>query len=143
MAIPDEVLHKPGPLNDQEWALLRTHTLIGERILETAPAMGPVARLVRWTHERWDGQGYPDGLSREQVPLGARIIFVCDAFDAMTSERSYKPKMEVEDALEELRRCAGTQFDPMVVELVCELVGERSRPDLARRGGVYAESSRG
>jgi two-component system, cell cycle response regulator len=124
MAIPDEILHKPGPLNDHEWALLRTHTMVGERILEAAPAMGPVARLVRWTHERWDGRGYPDGLRGEDVPLGARIIFVCDAFDAMTSERPYKSKIGVEAALDELRRNAGTQFDPMVVELLCEVVSD-------------------
>ena len=134
MAIPDEILHKPGPLNDQEWALLRTHTMVGERILEAAPAMGPVARLVRWTHERWDGQGYPDRLSGDDVPLGARIIFVCDAFDAMTSERSYKPRIEVDDALDELRRNAGSQFDPMVVEVLCELI-EDHRDTLADVGG--------
>lgn len=124
MAIPDEILHRPGPLNDQEWALLRTHTLVGERILDAAPAMGPVARLVRWTHERWDGQGYPDGLTGDEVPLGARIISVCDAFDAMTSERPYKTKIDVEDALDDLRQNAGSQFDPMVVELLCELIDD-------------------
>jgi HD-GYP domain-containing protein (c-di-GMP phosphodiesterase class II) len=124
MAIPDEILHKPGPLNQQEWALLRTHTLVGERILDAAPAMGPVARLVRWTHERWDGRGYPDGLAGEDVPMGSRIIFVCDAFDAMTSERTYKPKIELDDALSELRRNIGTQFDPMLVELLCEVIEE-------------------
>jgi diguanylate cyclase (GGDEF)-like protein len=124
MAIPDEILHKPGPLNQQEWALLRTHTLVGERILDAAPAMGPVARIVRWTHERWDGRGYPDGLAGDDVPISSRIIFVCDAFDAMTSERTYKPKIELGDALDELRRNAGTQFDPMIVELLCEVIEE-------------------
>ena len=124
MAIPDEILHKPGPLTQQEWALLRTHTLVGERILDAAPAMGPVAHIVRWTHERWDGRGYPDGLSGEDVPISSRIIFVCDAFDAMTSERTYKPKVEIGEALDELRRNAGTQFDPMIVELLCEVIEE-------------------
>ena len=135
MAIPDEILHKPGPLSEQEWTLLRNHTLVGERILDTAPAMGPVARLVRWTHERWDGEGYPDGLRGEDVPLGARIIFVCDAFDAMTSERSYRPSVSVPEALDELRRNAGTQFDPMVVELLCELIDELSEVSAANAGG--------
>ena len=138
MAIPDEILHKPGPLNQQEWALLRTHTLVGERILDAAPAMGPVARLVRWTHERWDGRGYPDGLAGDDVPIGARIIFVCDAFDAMTSQRTYKPKIEVEEAIAELRANAGTQFDPMIVELLCEVV-EEDRAATAREEDVDAE----
>ncbi len=138
MAIPDEILHKPGPLNQQEWALLRTHTLIGERILDAAPAMGPVARLVRWTHERWDGRGYPDGLAGDEVPIGARIIFVCDAFDAMTSQRTYKPKIDVEEALAELRANAGTQFDPMIVELLCEVV-EENRAVAARDDEAAAE----
>jgi len=138
MAIPDEILHKPGPLNQQEWALLRTHTLVGERILDAAPAMGPVARLVRWTHERWDGRGYPDGLAGDDVPIGARIIFVCDAFDAMTSQRTYKPKIEVEEAIAELRANAGTQFDPMIVELLCEVV-EEDRAATAREEDVDVE----
>jgi two-component system, cell cycle response regulator len=132
MAIPDEILHKPGSLTEEEWNLLRTHTLVGERILQAAPAMGPVAKVVRWTHERWDGEGYPDGLAGEEIPLGARIIFVCDAFDAMTSERAYRAPVSVDEAVEELRRNAGTQFDPMVVELLCEML-EESR-SLARAG---------
>jgi diguanylate cyclase (GGDEF)-like protein len=142
MAIPDEILHKPGPLNDEEWALLRTHTMVGERILEAAPAMGPVARLVRWTHERWDGRGYPDGLRGEEVPLGARIIFVCDAFDAMTSERPYKHKISAEDALDELRRNSGTQFDPMVVELLCEVVSEGLAVAVSDDSGVEPAGER-
>ena len=74
MAVPDQILRKPGPLNDREWEVIRTHTLIGERILASAPALVPVAKLVRSSHERWDGGGYPDGLSGEEIPLGARII---------------------------------------------------------------------
>ena len=103
VAIPDKILHKPRPLDDDEWELMRTHTTIGERILAVAPAMGPVAELVRSSHERWDGDGYPDGLAGEQIPLGARIISVCDAFEAMTEERPYRRAMAPPRRLAELR----------------------------------------
>ena len=89
---------------------------IGERIIGAAPALTRVAALVRSSHERWDGGGYPDGLAGDEIPLGARIVAVCDAFDAMTSDRAYRRPMTPEEALAELRRCAGTQFDPVVVE---------------------------
>jgi two-component system cell cycle response regulator len=120
MAIPDEILRKPGPLTDAEWSFVRQHTIIGERILSAAPALLPVAKLVRASHEHWDGSGYPDGLGGEGIPLGARIVAVCDAFDAMTTSRPYRDAMTVEDALAEIRACAGTQFDPQVVEAFCE-----------------------
>ena len=122
IAIPDRVLHKPGPLDEEEWALMKTHTTVGERILAAAPAMGPVARLVRSSHERWDGDGYPDGLIGAKIPLGSRIIFVCDAFEAMTEARTYREPMSSREALEELRRGAGTQFDPGLVELFADHV---------------------
>jgi diguanylate cyclase (GGDEF)-like protein len=122
IAIPDEVLHKPGPLDDPEWELMRRHTEIGERILTAAPAMRPVAKLVRASHERWDGAGYPDALAADAIPLGARIIFVCDAFEAMTEERSYRQALSHDEALAELRRCAGTQFDPRIVDVLIEQV---------------------
>ncbi|MGH2979751.1 MAG: HD domain-containing phosphohydrolase [Solirubrobacterales bacterium] len=120
MAIPDEILHKPGPLTDAEWSFVRQHTLIGERILSAAPALLPVAQLVRSSHEHWDGSGYPDGLAGEAIPLGARIVAVCDAFDAMTTSRPYRDAMSIEDALAEIRACAGTQFDPAVVDAFCD-----------------------
>jgi diguanylate cyclase (GGDEF)-like protein len=120
MAIPDEILRKPGALTEEEWAFVRQHTIIGERILSAAPALLPVAKLVRATHEHFDGSGYPDGLAGEAIPLGARIVSVCDAFDAMTSSRPYRPAVPVENALAELRACAGSQFDPAVVEAFCE-----------------------
>jgi two-component system cell cycle response regulator len=120
MAIPDAILHKPGRLTDEELELVHRHTLIGERILDSAPAMAPVARLVRSSHERWDGAGYPDGLAGEEIPLGARIIFICDAFDAMVSKRPYREPLSADRALAELGRCAGTQFDPELVELFCD-----------------------
>jgi diguanylate cyclase (GGDEF)-like protein len=126
IAIPDTILDKPGPLDDAEWAFMRRHTIIGERILMAAPALTPVARIVRSTHERWDGQGYPDGLAGEEIPLGAQIVGVCDAFDAMTTDRSYRPAMGEEEAIAELRLCAGTQFDPTVVEAFCRARAERT-----------------
>jgi diguanylate cyclase (GGDEF)-like protein/putative nucleotidyltransferase with HDIG domain len=114
-AIPDAILSKPGPLDEGEWAFMRRHTLIGERIVASAHALTNVARLVRASHERWDGAGYPDGLAGDAIPLGARIIFVCDAFDAMLAERPYSAGLGFEPALAELERCAGSQFDPQVV----------------------------
>ena len=116
IAIPDAILTKPGPLNAEEWGFMSRHTILGERILAAAAALRPVAGLVRSSHERFDGQGYPDGLRGEGIPLGARIIFVCDAFDAMISERSYSAAIPTAEAIAELRACAGTQFDPAVVE---------------------------
>ncbi|HEX5146848.1 MAG TPA: HD domain-containing phosphohydrolase [Conexibacter sp.] len=133
LAIPDEILHKPGPLDATEWALMRQHTIIGDRILGAAPAMRPVAAIVRASHERVDGGGYPDGLGGEEIPLGSRIVAVCDAFHAMTSARSYQRTMSHAEALEELRRCAGTQFDPVVVEAFCGLARERA-PELSAAG---------
>jgi two-component system cell cycle response regulator len=129
MAIPDEVLLKPGPLNEEEWAFVRQHTIIGERILSSAPALLPVAKVVRSTHERFDGSGYPDGLAGETIPVGARIVAVCDAFHAMTSARPYRPALVAEDALAELQACAGSQFDPRIVQAF--------REELAASGPRY------
>ncbi|MBI5106741.1 MAG: diguanylate cyclase [Solirubrobacterales bacterium] len=127
VAVPDGILGKPGPLDDEEWAIMRQHTIVGERILAAAPALRPVAALVRASHERWDGGGYPDGLAGEAIPLGARIITACDAYDAMRADRPYARPVTVEAALAELRRCAGTQFDPRVVEAVVAAVREVER----------------
>jgi two-component system, cell cycle response regulator len=128
MAIPEQILHKPGPLDDDEWAFVRRHPLIGERIIGAAPALARAAKLVRSTHERVDGGGYPDGLAGEQIPLGARIIAVCDAFTAMTSPRAYAPQRTIPQAVAELRRSAGGQFDPVVVDALGELVVEQLWP---------------
>jgi two-component system, cell cycle response regulator len=128
IAVPDAILDKPGQLDPVEWSFMRRHPLIGERILLAAPALRPVARLVRSSHERWDGGGYPDGLSANEIPLGARVVAVCDAFDAMTTERPYRQPIAEDEAIAELRRCAGTQFDPMVVEAFCRVIA-RERPD--------------
>ena len=115
IAIPDSIITKPTDLTPQEWALMRQHTLIGERIIASAPALCGAAPLVRSSHEAFDGSGYPDRLAGDAIPLGARVIAVCDAFDAMISGRSYSPARTIDDALGELRRCAGTQFDPAIV----------------------------
>jgi two-component system, cell cycle response regulator len=116
IAIPRPLLLKPGALTDDEWAFVRRHTLIGERIVSGAPALVGVSRLIRSSHERWDGAGYPDALAGDGIPLGSQIVFVCDAFAAMTSHRPYQPALPEEFALAELRRNAGTQFAPAVVE---------------------------
>ncbi len=119
VAIPDNILTKPGPLDEEEWDFIRRHTLVGERIINAAPALNRVAALVRSSHERYDGDGYPDKLAGTDIPLGSRIVAICDAFDAMTSDRAYRGARTPEAALAELRICAGTQFDPVVVEAFC------------------------
>jgi HD-GYP domain-containing protein (c-di-GMP phosphodiesterase class II) len=119
MAIPDEILNKPGPLDRVELGFVQQHTIVGERILAAAPSLSPVARIVRASHERWDGTGYPDGLKGEEIPLGSRIIAACDAYKAMTSDRPYAAAVPEAEALAELRRCAGAHFDPRVVDVLC------------------------
>ena len=126
VAIPDAVLDKPGPLNDAEWAFVRRHTLIGERIIAAAPALRGVAALVRSSHENFDGSGYPDGLAGQAIPIGSRIIAVCDAFHAMTTDRPYRRAIDENTAIAELHRCAGSQFDPAVVERFCEQLSRRA-----------------
>ena len=125
IAIPDSIITKPGALTRDEWGLMRQHTLIGERIITSAPALRGAAPLVRSSHETFDGNGYPDRLAGEAIPLGARIIAVCDAFDAMISNRSYSPPRTVHHALAELRRCAGTQFDPSIVTAFEHIMAQR------------------
>jgi two-component system cell cycle response regulator len=122
LGIPEDILHKPAALEPDEWAFVRRHPLIGERIIGAAPALAPAAKLVRSTHERLDGTGYPDGLAGDEIPLGARVIAVCDAFTAMTAPRPYAAQKTLPEALAELRRCAGGQFDPTVVDALSELV---------------------
>ena len=125
IAVPDDVLHKPGPLTDSDWSLIHQHTIVGQRILSASPSLRRVGAIVRATHERWDGTGYPDQLVGEAIPFAARLIAVCDAFDAMTSTRAYRPPLTVAEATAELRRCAGGQFEPAIVAIVVATVADR------------------
>jgi two-component system cell cycle response regulator len=140
LAIPEEILQKPSPLEPEEWVFVRRHPLIGERIIGAAPALAAAAVLVRSTHERHDGSGYPDGLSGDQIPLESRIIAVCDAFTAKTSARPYAEQRTIPEAVAELRRAAGTQFDPAVVDALSELVVELLWPTPATRVGAPDEA---
>ena len=136
MAIPDGILHKPGALDADEWAFMKRHTIFGERILAAAPALLPVARLVRSSHEHYDGSGYPDSLAGEAIPHGARIILVCDAYHAMISDRPYKKAMTHTQALDELTRCAGGQFDPAVVSAFHSVVEAEPEFPVEERSGA-------
>ena len=122
LAVPDVVLQKSGPLDPTEWGFIHSHTLIGQRIVSAAPALRSVGEIVRSTHENWDGSGYPDGLAGEAIPLAARIIGVCDAYSAITSDRPYRAARTPEEAVAELRRCADRQFDRTVVQLLCAVL---------------------
>jgi HD-GYP domain-containing protein (c-di-GMP phosphodiesterase class II) len=124
VAIPKEILNKPGPLNDAEWAVMRTHTVEGQRMLDRVGGfMREVGAIVRGSHERWDGGGYPDGLTGAEIPLEARIIAACDAYNAMTTTRPYRKAMDAAAAAAELQRCSGSQFDPAVVEALLAVAG--------------------
>ncbi len=126
-AMPDAILTKPGPLDDTEREIMRRHPKIGGRIVRAAPALARTADLVRASHEWFDGTGYPDRIPGQAIPLGARIISVCDAYVRMTTRQPYQQARSAAEALAELRRCAGSQFDPAVVEVVSELVGHHGR----------------
>ena len=130
--IPNAIINKPGPLDDDEWAVMKTHTVEGQRMLErVGGVLAKVGVVVRASHERWDGGGYPDGLRGEEIPLASRIVSACDAYNAMTTDRSYRRALPISDAIAELERCSGTQFDPQVVlALVRVVVAEAARaPD--------------
>ncbi len=126
MAIPESILVKPGPLDEREWAFVHQHTIIGERIMKAAPSLAEAAKLVRSSHERIDGRGYPDGLVGDAIPLGARIVAACDAYDAMISDRCYHDAVDPDEAVAELRRGSGTQFAPEVVEALCAVLREHA-----------------
>ncbi len=140
IAIPEAILDKPGPLTPDEWTLMHQHTIAGERIILASPALADVAPLVRSSHEHWDGTGYPDRLAGDAVPLGARIITVCDAYHAMTSDRTYRRALSPEVALSELCACAGSQFDPAVVEAFLRLRA-RARREASGQTPAAAEIS--
>lgn len=118
VAVPEEVLRKPGPLNADEWQTMTCHVEWGAELLRHLPECETIARIVRHHHERYDGGGYPDGLSGDEIPLASRIITVCDAYGAMVSDRPYRPALDPDDALGELRAGAGSQFDPDAVDAV-------------------------
>ena len=124
VAVPLAILNKPGPLTEPEWSLIREHTVVGERILRSVPEMAEVATVVRHSHEHWDGSGYPDGLSGDQIPLASRVILCADAFHAIRCDRPYRRGRSARDALKELRMHAGTQFDPTVVEALADVATE-------------------
>jgi HD-GYP domain-containing protein (c-di-GMP phosphodiesterase class II) len=122
--IPGAIINKPGPLDDEEWEIMKTHTVLGEQMLDQIGGLlGDVGRIVRSCHERWDGTGYPDRLAGEDIPLAARIVCACDAWSAMRTDRAYRRALPVEAAVTELRACAGTHFDPRVVAALLEALG--------------------
>jgi HD-GYP domain-containing protein (c-di-GMP phosphodiesterase class II) len=123
IGIPASILDKPGPLTDDEWEVMRRHPELGARIMEPVPALAGARSIVIACHEHWDGSGYPLGLAGDDIPLGARIILACDAFHAMTSDRVYRQAMPVDAAISELRECAGRHFEPRVVDVLVEVVG--------------------
>jgi diguanylate cyclase (GGDEF)-like protein len=122
LAVPEAILNKPGPLTSGEREVVERHTVVGEQILSPVEFLADILPLVRSAHERFDGSGYPDGLAGEQIPLGARIVFACDTYDAMTTERPYRPALTHDQATDELRRAAGTQLDPRVVEALIDVL---------------------
>jgi diguanylate cyclase (GGDEF)-like protein len=128
MSVPEAIVQTPGRLTDEDWRFVGLHTLAGERLLRANFGMDAVAAIVRSSHERWDGGGYPDGHSGEDIPLAARILFVCSAFQDMTTQRPHRPALTAEQALCELHRCAGTQFDPAVVAAFAGVFGDSVEP---------------
>ena len=134
VAIPDSILHKPEPLSPEETALMRRHPVIGSEILEDIGFLEEAKLVVRHHHERWDGEGYPDGLAGEEIPLSARVFSVADALDALTTDRPYRPAISLADARAAIERDAGTHFDPQVVEALARIPDEvldRIRTEIA------------
>jgi putative nucleotidyltransferase with HDIG domain len=136
IAVPDAILNKPGSLTEEEREIIKTHAEVGEQILAPVPFLDDVRRIVRHDHERWDGGGYPDGLCGDEIPLGSRVVFVVDAFHAMTSDRPYRSAMSEDEAIDRLIAAAGTQFDPLVVDVFVRVLRRRRRlPSAASRAG--------
>ena len=143
IAIPKEIINKPGPLTDDEWVVIKTHTIEGQRMLDqVGGVLGEVGQIVRSSHERWDGGGYPDGLAGDEIPLASRIVSCCDAYSAMTTTRPYREAMPVEEALTECLRCAGSQFDPAVVDALVKVVRGYGPPPLPASGEAAEPASR-
>ncbi|HEV7918648.1 MAG TPA: HD-GYP domain-containing protein [Solirubrobacterales bacterium] len=129
IGIPNEILNKPADLDDHEWEFMKKHPEIGERIVAPVPGFAPVAKAIRHEHERWDGGGYPDGISGEEIPLSSRVVLVCDAFHAMITDRPYRKSIGLEQARHELVRHAGTQFDPAVVDALLAVIDHDAIPE--------------
>jgi len=139
IAIPKEILNKPAKLTDEEFELMKSHTVEGQALLDRVGGrLARVGEIVRSCHERWDGHGYPDGLRGEEIPLAARIVFCCDAYSAMTTDRPYRAAIQPELALTELRANSGSQFEPRIVEAVCTVV----KRDLESETQPYADAVR-
>lgn len=132
---PKEILLKPGPLTDQEWVIMKRHPADGAAVVGQIEGLEEMAKIIRHHQEKYDGTGYPDGLRGEQIPLGSRIAAVVDAFDAMITDRPYRQGMSIDEALAELQRCAGSQFDPQIVEVLLELYRQGELKDLLRGHG--------
>ena len=141
LGVPHEILHKRGPLTEEEWAVMAEHPVAGERILLRLPELAPIAPIVRHEHEHWNGTGYPDGLERTRIPVGSRVILACHAYIAMTTERPYRPAMSRDEAIEQLRAGSGSTYDPDVVDALLDLlgVGRPAVPD--RAAGVKLAAS--
>ena len=122
VAMPDSILLKKGKLTEEEWAVIKRHPEIGFNIAQSSPQIVHIAKFIIACHENWDGSGYPLGLAGEVIPIASRIMFIADAYDVMTSERSYHLPISKEAAIKELKRCAGTQFDPVLVEKFVEII---------------------
>jgi len=125
-----DMLTKTGPLSEPEWAIMRRHPAYGAALMEPSQTLAPIRPFVRWHHERFDGSGYPDGIAGQEIPLGARILCVADAFSTLTSGRSYRSPVEVQLALNELIFCRETQFDPELIDLLVEVVSAETKKDL-------------
>jgi HD-GYP domain-containing protein (c-di-GMP phosphodiesterase class II) len=143
ISVPKEIINKPGPLTDDEWLVIKAHTIEGQRMLDQVGGLlSEVGRIVRSSHERWDGTGYPDGLAGEDIPRGAAIVSCCDAFSAMTTDRSYRSAMSTSEALAELRAQSGTQFDPAVVTALSRII-ERSAVRVPEPSAALGRSTSG
>ena len=142
--MPKEIINKPGKLDEGEWAIVKAHTIEGQHMLEKIGGlMREIGRIVRASHERWDGRGYPDGLSGDAIPIEARIVCACDAFNAMTTTRPYRSARSHSEAVADLERCAGTQFDPRVVDAVLSVVAQDHEETEQRRVGAFAVAAAG
>lgn len=138
IGVSDSILQKAGPLTDEEWEAMRQHPVIGERMLEKVEFLRPALGVVRHHHERWDGKGYPDGLAKNEIPVGARIVAVCDAYDAMTSDRPYRKAMSPDQACEELLAHAGTQHDPLCTSLLVDVISKVGEGQIEKRFVRYS-----